>query len=360
MQEIESSKKVNILCCGGGTLGPVIPLLAVIRVMQRQQPAITVAWAGTPEGPERHVIEREGWPFYPIPVAKFPRYPSLDWVTWPWNYLAAQRAAHEAVSKTHPDLVIAAGGFTSVPIIRDAARRGIPCVIHQLDAVPGLSNQAVAAQCQMVTTSFSYEVSPFKGVTCKQVPTPCRFAGLPIPSRATAAASFELDSRQPVVLFLGGGTGAIALNEIVWSLLEKLLPMTQVIHQTGAGKRGAHVSRARYLVQEFFDESQMKNAYACADIVVARAGLGTLSELACLSKPSILIPIPHSHQEENARRVPVPSVAQGKDSGSKLLYELTDLLNHPERAVRIGEDLHRVLPTDDGSSLAKRWLTLAK
>jgi len=348
---------MTILFAGGGTMGPVTPLLAVLRAMRKRRPDLTFAWAGTPDGPERDVVAKDGVAFYPIPVAKLPRFLSAGWVTWPFRYINARRAAERVIKTVKPDLVASAGGFTSVPVMLAAHVKGIPCAIHQLDAEPGLSNKSVASFCDSVTTSFRYDLPPFRGVTSERVATPCRFSGVSVPDRKAAAASFGLNPTRPVVFIVGGGTGASSMNEAIWSVLDDLLKKTQIIHMTGKGK-GNDVARIGYVQKEFLDEKEMLNAYAAADLVISRAGIGGISDLASLSKPAVFVPIPGSHQERNVDSLMVEVVKQGLDFPKRLLDKIIDILGDEEYRLKCGERLHDEFPTDDGTALAERWLML--
>lgn len=338
-------------------MGPVTPLLAVLRQMKKRRQDLKFVWAGTASGPEREVIGRDGIPFHPIPVAKLPRYFTLEMMRWPMDYLRAANAARVLIKDIQPSLVVSAGGFTAVPVIKAAYAKGIPCAIHQLDAEPGLSNASVARLSRSVTTSFSYDQPPFR-VPSDRVPTPCRFADDVVLDKDAAAKLLGLDGERPIVFITGGGTGALALNEAVSTILDELLKTTQVIHLAGKEKQGAARSRKGYVVAEFFDEGEMLNAYAAADLVVSRAGLGSLSELACLKKAAIIVPIPDSHQEENAERMPYPIVAQGEGFETRLIETVRTLLADQGRRRDVGDRAHQMLPTDDGSALAERWLKL--
>jgi UDP-N-acetylglucosamine--N-acetylmuramyl-(pentapeptide) pyrophosphoryl-undecaprenol N-acetylglucosamine transferase len=103
--KLKKSMSQTILFVGGGTMGPVTPLVAVARAMKIRQPDLVMAWAGTPDGPERQVVEANGFVFYPIPVAKLPTYLSVRWLTWPFDYLRALFAARRVVKNVQPNLV---------------------------------------------------------------------------------------------------------------------------------------------------------------------------------------------------------------------------------------------------------------
>lgn len=346
-------------------MGPVTPLLAVMRQMRKRRPDINIVWAGTATGPERSVVEAEGIRFHVIPTVKLPRYFSWSWFTWPFAYASAKKQAQRVLDEVRPTLIVSAGGFTGVPLIREGAKRGITCAIHQLDVTVSLSNRIVASLCRLVTTSFHYPTSPFRGSSFVRVATPCRFANAQLPSHEDAVKSFNLDPARPVIFVVGGGTGASAINNAIQKILDVELRSAQIIHLTGIGKTklasGQLIApKPGYVVAEFFDEMQMTQAYAAADLVISRAGMGSISDLASLSKPTILIPIPNSHQEENAKQFAVPIVHQTDQFSKKLQTTIAAVLKDERERIAIGKRMHETLETDDGSALAEKWLGLFK
>lgn len=345
----------SVLFTGGGTLGPVTPLLAVARKIHALRRDSSFAWAGTADGPESEIIMREGISFTGVPIAKVPRYPSLRWLTWPREYVRARRIARQMIHDVDPALIVGAGGFTQVPLMHEAHRRRIPCVIHQLDATPTLSNRLVASFCRAVTTSFEYPTSPFGRVKTTRVPTPCRFAGETIPQREDGASYFFLDPTHPIIFAFGGGTGAFALNQAVNVLHTRLASNVQFLHVTGAGRGAGLAADRRTVIKEFMDEKDMRFAYAAADLVICRAGMGTLAELATLRKAAIVIPLPNSHQEANAfaLRDGIERIEQRERFEESLERAIRKLLDDPKKRATLGETLHRLLPTDDGSACAR-------
>jgi len=353
---------MKVLFCGGGTLGPVTPLVAVLRQMRARDPWAHFAWVGTSTGPEGGLIEAENVSFHALPVAKLPRYLSREIFAFPFRYLAAKRMARRLIEAEKPDVVVTAGGYSGVPIIREAARRGIACALHQLDYEPGLSNRLVANYCRSVTTSFRYSYPPFGvSVLSEEIETPCRFAGVEQPISEEARKKFGIDSDRRVILVIGGGTGALVINQALADILDALLLHADVIHSTGPGKMQMRVERSGYHCFELLNEEQMRHAFAIADIVVARSGLGTLSELAALSKAAIVIPIPNSHQEANARAVERGIVWLHQTTigfSDAMRNAILDLLKDEARRIALGAEIHHLLPTDTGHALAERWMKL--
>lgn len=345
---------MKILFAGGGSLGPVTPMLAVAQALKRLSPDLKFAWAGTPHGPEHEVTKAESIPFYVIPVAKLPRYPDKRWLTFPLDAFRASRVASRLIEEIKPDAVVSVGGFTAVPVIRAAAKRGIPCFIHQLDVVPTLSNKLVASKCVSKTSSF-------KQVGYEQVPTPVRFRVRDLPEREIAAQSFGLNADLPITLVMGGGQGAQALNEAIAKRLDTWLVKTQIIHSVGKGKLQGLKSRLGYSVGESLDAEAMRHAYAAADLVITRAGIGGLSEMAALSKAGMIVPIPKSHQVENAKKFSSAKaglfVAQDQIEFDEILFQqAVGLLNDEARRQAMGKAAHEFFPTDDGTALAERIL----
>ncbi len=358
---------MKICFAGGGTLGPVTPLLAVWARIRETHPDATAVWLGTPTGPERDFVTAAGCTFIRIPVAKWPRYVSVDWFLFPWRYWRACRVSRAALLRHQPDVVVTAGGFTATPVVRVAAKMGIPCYTHQLDRLPGLANRFIADRCARVTTSFAYEKPPFgRMVETEHIPTPTRFSLAQLPARVQALKTFGFSAERPIILVMGGGTGALALNALVERSVDRWVALGwQVIHLTGEGKPVAYGATIGVVTKERLLPAEMRLAYAAADVVVARAGMGTLSELVALRKPMILVPIPHSHQEANVlpfERAKAALICQQTHAEFDRLVEraLIKTLLDERFAHELTENAQTVLPTDQGQAMAERVLSLIK
>lgn len=347
----------TILFAGGGTLGPVTPLLAVAERLCEEDEDLRIVWAGTDSGPEREVVESKGIPFVTVPVAKLPRYLTPKLFTLPFDFLRARKMASNILTAFRPRAIVSAGGFTAVPVIQEAYHRRIPCLAHQLDAEPLLSNRLIARECRYMTTSFSYDRNPFpKASMVYHVPTPVRFVPESLPSHEAACSYFGFDASKPVLLVVGGGTGAIALNKAMWAIESGLPSEVQILHSVGKGKmERIEASRSGYVSQEFFNAEEMGMAYAAADIVVSRAGFGSISECASLSKPMILVPLPNSPQERNVHELDgavLPVFQKSKGFHAMLRKMILTLLEDERLRRDFGDQLHGRLPTDQGDVLA--------
>jgi len=290
---------MRIVFAGGGTLGSVTPLLAVARAAREQQPGCELFWIGTDFGPEERLVREAGIDFYAIKSGKLRRY--LDWrnITDVGRIIRGFLQAGSLLGRLRPDVLVSAGGFVAVPAVWAAWLRRVPVHLHQMDIRPGLANKLSAPFAASVSVAYERSLADFaskKPVWTSNPVRPELFAG----SRTEAARLFGLEPGTPTVLVLGGGTGAVTLNGLVRQAAPELASGAQLIHLTGQGKAEPFADApARYHQLEFLT-GDLKHAYAAADLVVTRAGMGVLTELAALGTPAVILPIPDSHQEENA------------------------------------------------------------
>ena len=340
---------------GGGTMGPVAPLLALHNALKEMDPDFDFIWAGTEEGPEKKPINEQSIEFVAIPTAKFSRYPSRKWLSFIFDYHKAKKASKAFLEKFKPDIIIGAGGFTQVPIIRVASKMDIPCIVHQLDFQPTMSNSVIAKYCKIITTSFVYHNRKFS--KCNQerhIATPNRFANKQIPGKSVAKEYYGFDPNKPLLFVVGGGTGARSLNDLVENNLNDWLNLTQVLQVTGKNRSQGSQERMGYVRREFLNEKDMLHALAAADIIISRAGFGAISDFAALSKPVIIVPIPNSQQEKNSRHLPnaIVEVKEGPEFFKRVYKQASLLLHNSEQSRFLGYELNKAIPTDDGRELA--------
>lgn len=326
---------MTILFTGGGTMGPVTPLLAVYEALKKIDPAIEAIWIGTPNGPEREVVERNGIRFFDLPVARLPRSASLEWLMLPVRFLNACYKAAQIIRSQKPDVVASAGGYTAVPVILAAKFFSVRVWVHQQDAEVTLTTRLTAPFADRVTAAWERSL--------RNLPRKARRVGNPVRpsvlrgSSDRARALFGIRDELPTVLIFGGGTGARWMNEAIGVIAPELCARANVIHLTGKGKTIAGVDCQNYFVREFLD-ADMADALTLADVVVCRAGMGTLTELAALAKAAVVIPLPHSPQEANAREVEDACVVldQSRVTTAGLLTTIVDLLDRPDRRKTLG------------------------
>lgn len=337
-------------------MGPVTPLLAVWEAWKKSDPTVEAIWVGTSKGPERSVVEAQGISFLTLPVVRFPRYPSVEWFTAPWLFLLAFWNAIQILRSQKIDLVASAGGYTAVPVIYAAKLLGVNVWVHQQDVELTRTTKLTVFFADLVTAAWERNRNEL-GDRAKVVGNPVRPSLLRgSPERAYEA--FKISRLKPTVLVVGGGTGSAWINNVIDEIAIDLTKEANVIHLTGHGK-GIESRHADHHVCDFVDQ-QMADALAVADVVVCRAGLGTITELAALSKASILLPLPHSPQKANADMVADAAVVldQRHASPGQLFKEIVALLEDDQRRRELGEKMHGKLRTNIADELVDLLKTL--
>ena len=294
---------MRIVFSGGGTLGSVTPLLGMYDAIKKHKSGASFFWIGTKRGPEKVFLQHIAhMSFFSIRGAKFRRYLSIKNV-WDIGYfIIGFFQALILLRNIRPDICISAGGFVSVPVHLAAKCLGIPTWIHQQDIAVGLANKIMAPLAKTITVSFNVLCNSFPKKNVLHLGNPVRdvvYSG----KKNRAKKIFDVHTTLPVVLVVGGGTGAVALNTLVCMALPQLAQAYEIIHVYGKGKAPDNLAALQkthttYHPYAFLTEG-MPHAYALADIVVYRGGLGTLTEIAALKKPAICVPKP-GHQEKNA------------------------------------------------------------
>ena len=282
------NQKKTIILSGGGTLGSISPLLALAENLREEY---NLYWLVSKQGPEKGILEKNGFSFSTIPSGKLRRYFSFYNFLDPIFIMAGFLKSLAIIIIKRPKLTISAGSFVSVPVVWAAKILGIKNIIHQQDLRPGLANKLMAPAATIITTVFLKSVADF-GKKARQIGNPCSLKMAP-------ELGIDLDPDKPVLLVFGGGTGAETLNSLIIASLDFLLSFCQVVHSTGQGKK-IEINKEGYFSFEFIDTNLMHSLLAQATAVVSRAGLGALTEISFYRKASIIIPIPHSHQEDNA------------------------------------------------------------
>lgn len=307
MKKDIKNKKVIVLA-GSGTGGPVTPLLAVAETLKSIVPEIEFLFVGTRGGLEQRLVKNAGMRYRAIVCGKLHRYWTLKNILAPFLIAIGFIQSYRLLRRVGADCVLGAGGFVQVPVMWAAWLQGIPVIVHQQDVEPGLANILCAPIAQNITVTFASSLVDFPpGWILRHLDQESDerllWTGNPVrqldaPPREKALKKFDLDVEYPTLLVMGGGTGSRALNELVVAALPLLVRFVNIIHITGTGRGQVGGAHERYRAYEFI--SDMASAYGACDMVVARAGLGTITELALIHRPAIIVPMPGSHQEANA------------------------------------------------------------
>ncbi|MBF0278197.1 MAG: glycosyltransferase [SAR324 cluster bacterium] len=294
------NQPLRIMFTGGGSGGPTTPLLATYGELMHKlgQSEVEGLFLGTIDGPEKEMVQLTGLTFAGIPSGKLRRYWSWKNLTDPFFVVSGFVAGLIKLIQFRPQIVVSAGSFVSVPVAYAAWILRIPHILLQMDVQPGLANRLMAPASKFLAYLFE-ETAPYFPRIAKQSIGPVVRSEIRNASATLANSQFNLKPEKPVLLVTGGGQGAAGLNQAVALVLDFWLERFQVVHLTGKSQTGPICTHPDYHPFPFVSEG-MGNLLARSDLVVTRAGLGILGELAYLAKDAVIVPLPGSHQELNA------------------------------------------------------------
>ncbi len=368
---MNSAAPASFAVCGGGTGGHIFPALAVAAELRRLEPAARVAFLGKADGMEQDLARRAGLPFYGLPVTGLSRSLSPRNLASLWRAARGFGQARGWLKTLQVRAVLGTGGFVCGPVILAAASLKIPSILHESNLVPGLTNRLLAGLAACVALGHEEARSHFPEAKTVVTGFPLR-PDLDRPSRGQGCAVFGLDPARRVLFVFPGSLAARRINRAVAEVLPQLihrLPDLQVLWMTGAADLGLARNLAEKLslpvvIREFIHE--VPEAYAAADLVLARAGAGTLAELSALGKPALLVPYPFAtgnHQTYNAnilvRAGAAEAVSDTELNGTLLLARLLEIFSRLESLALAAAAVRAVYPRHAAEQLAQKLLALA-
>ena len=279
----------KIVLTGGGTLGHVTPHLSLIPHLMKA--GYEIHYIGTEKGMEADKIRSvPGVTYHAVKSGKLRRY--FDWknFTDPFRVLAGMVQSAALMGKIKPDVVFSKGGFVAVPVVFGAWLNRIPVLCHESDLTPGLANKLCKPFARRFATTFP-ECAAALGTKAEMTGTPLRpelFHG----SRAKGLSLFGFDGTRPILLMMGGSSGAQAVNAALRAALPELTKEFDVAHICGKGNLDAAMNGTPGYMQVEFLDADLPDALAACDLVLSRAGANALCEFQALAKPLLLVPYP--------------------------------------------------------------------
>ena len=292
---------LSLVLAGGGTAGHISPLLAVANAVRDSAPECRIKVVGTAAGMETRLVPAAGFELAVIDRVPMPRKPGGDLFRLPGRLLRAVKQAGSILDEAAADVVVGVGGYVSTPVYLAARRRKLPIIVHEANARPGLANRVGARVADVVATAFAQ--TPLRGARHVGMPMRREISQLNRHEAQTGArAALGLDPDLPTLVVTGGSSGAASINRAVAAALPALAAAgIQTLHITGRGKQlraadGAQLSAPLYHQVEYVDG--MEQAYAAADLLLARSGAGTVCEVSAVGLPAVLVPLPHGNGEQ--------------------------------------------------------------
>ncbi len=356
----------RILIMAGGTGGHIFPGIALAQALSNE--GWQVQWLGTPGRMEARLVPQAGFRIHFIQVAGLRGNGLLGYLKAPWALLRAVKTAIAIMREVNPHVVVGMGGFASGPGGVAARLCGVPLVVHEQNAVAGMTNKLLSRFAQKVLMGFAGAFGHHAGDD-KYVAV-----GNPVRAEFTRIAAKQQIETPLKLLVVGGSLGASVFNQVVPEALAEMPPgSVRVHHQTGKGQQ-QHVS-GRYQatglageltqVDEFIQD--MAKALAWADVVLCRAGALTVAEVAAAGRAAIFVPYPHAvddHQRANANYLVAQQAAslinQTDFTSGALSQILQNFIQQPQQLIRMGNKARTLAKTEATDAVVQVCQSLAK
>lgn len=360
----------RILISGGGTGGHIFPALSIADAMRRRFPKAKILFVGAQGRMEMERVPAAGYEIVGLPVAGFDRkrlWRNFAVLVKLWK---SMRMARKIIRDFHPDIAIGVGGYASGPTLKAAQKAGVPTLVQEQNSYPGVTNRILAGKAGAVCTAYDNLERFFPAEKIIKTGNPVRKQLFDIAlSQTEAKEKLGFDPGRPLVLVIGGSLGARTINQAIAASIGTLLQdgEMQILWQTG--RSGEQMGKD---AAEGLDDitatpfiSDMATAYRAADLVVSRAGAGTISELQLLGKPTILIPSPNvseDHQRHNAEALVDNDAAVmilDIDAVEKLPGAIKQLIGDSDRLKTLSSNILKMALPDSDERIADAAVTLA-
>ncbi|MDR3269107.1 MAG: undecaprenyldiphospho-muramoylpentapeptide beta-N-acetylglucosaminyltransferase [Tannerella sp.] len=358
-------KPYRIIISGGGTGGHIFPAIAIADAFRRRSPDAAILFVGAENRMEMERVPAAGYEIVGLPVSGFNRSNKFKNLSVLYKFFKSLRMAKKLLREYKPDIAVGVGGYASGPTLWAASSLGIPTLIQEQNSYAGMTNKFLAKRASVICVAYDGMERFFPPQKIVLTGNPVRKElEMAVAEKEKALAYFHLSPEKKTVLILGGSLGARTINNGLSHGLDRLIAAgIQIIWQTGRFYQDAIKAQLegkdtqnRLWCSDFI--SRMDYAYAVADLVVSRAGAGSVSELCLLEKPAILIPSPNvaeDHQTKNAQAVANKGAAvmiADKDVEMQLVDTLLSLIHDTEQLRLFRERIGRLAHPHSAEAIA--------
>lgn len=366
---------MKVIISGGGTGGHIFPAISIANALKAIDNSVAILFVGAEGRMEMEKVPASGYDIVGLPVAGLQRRLTLKNLSFPFKLLKSLKQAAKIIRDFHPDVVVGVGGYASGPALWQAQRMGVPTLIQEQNSYAGLTNKLLAKKADAVCVAYQNmeRFFPEKKILYTGNPVRQDLFGLN-GIRDEAAGFFGFDSSgfdtvPSVVLALGGSLGARTINESIADSLDGFERNNiRLIWQTGKHyfATASKLAEDRPNVKVFDFIYKMNYAYSVADVIISRAGAGTVSELCIVGKPVILIPSPNvaeDHQTKNAMALVNKNAAimiRDENAKNTLTATVTDLICNKPLIGSLSRNISELAMPDAANQIANRIITIVK
>ena len=366
-------ENLRVIISGGGTGGHIFPAVSIANAIKELRPDTDILFVGAEGRMEMQRVPAAGYPIKGLPVAGFNRKNPFKNIPVLIKLFKSQRLARKIVKEFRPHVAVGVGGYASGPTLKVAGSMGIPTLLQEQNSYAGVTNKLLSKQAKVICVAYEGMERFFDKNKIIITGNPVRQGLQDHPlTREEAILSFNLNPQKRTILILGGSLGARTINQCLMENLDKIQSSdVQFIWQTGK----IYIEEARKAVAEKGELpmvhvtdfiSDMATAYRAADLVISRAGAGSISEFCLLQKPVILVPSPNvaeDHQTKNALALVNKNAAlYVKDNEAKklLIEKAIEVVNQPELLKNLSKNIAELAFTDSANVIAKEVIKLAE
>lgn len=366
-------KRLKIIVSGGGTGGHIFPAISIANALKEIQPDVEILFVGAEGKMEMEKVPNAGYKIVGLPVAGFQRKLSLKSFTFFIKLFRSMMRAKKVLNDFKPDAVVGVGGYASGPMLKVAQRKGIPTLIQEQNSYAGMTNRLLAKKAKSICVAYEGMEKYFPAEKIIMTGNPVRQDLVNLESkREEALKYFNIPEGQKVILVLGGSLGAKTINRSLMGYMREIADLkdTTLVWQTGK----IYYSSVKQELEGYDAKdvrlydfiSRMDLAFSIADLIISRAGAGTISELCLVGKPAILIPSPNvseDHQTKNAQALVKKNAALMVDDISApkvLVIKAFELLANKEMQLVLSSNISKMALPHAARVIAEKVLELAQ
>ncbi len=350
----EHKQTYRFIISGGGTGGHIFPALAIANELKKRFPTAEILFVGAKGRMEMEKVPAAGYPIEALWISGLNRTHKIKNLSFPFKLISSLCKARKIINRFKPDAVIGTGGFASGPVLYMAQKKGIPTFIQEQNSYPGITNKLLAKKAKKIYTAYDNLDRFFDKNKIVLTGNPVRsLLNTNAINKEEALKKFGLEIGKKTLLIIGGSLGAMPVNRAIEKHLDEIQKKDwQMIWQTGKNhfEKFKKYDSPNIKVLPFIND--MEKAYAAADLIISRAGAGSISELAIVGKPVILVPSPYvaeDHQTKNAQAlvdIDAAVLIKEKDLDNELLKTIQKIFSDEAFYQKLSENLKKIAKSE--------------
>lgn len=362
---------LRVIISGGGTGGHIFPAVAIANALKKMNPSTEILFVGANGRMEMEKVPAAGYKIVGLNISGIQRKLSLQNLMLPFKIVKSLLKARMIVKEFKPDVAVGVGGYASGPLLFAATGMNVPALIQEQNSFAGITNKLLAKRVKRICVAYDGMEKYFPAGKIRITGNPVRENMVDIKDKREEALNFfRLSASKKTILIIGGSLGARTLNNSVAEGIQTLSEKNiQVIWQTGK----AFYQKAQELTVGYTEKGisaydfiqRMDLAFAVADVVISRAGASSVSELALVAKPAILVPSPNvaeDHQTKNAMSLVKKDAAilvTDADASSKLIAQAIELINDQSRQNTLTQNISKLALPNSAEVIAEEVYTIS-